>query len=81
MTASQDTPAHALAAANRERGLGFPKRHVSSAPFIADVALLTGGSDKPYALGIAEALTSAGANLDFIGSNELDLPELRGNPR
>ncbi|MGH7979280.1 MAG: glycosyltransferase family 4 protein, partial [Limisphaerales bacterium] len=46
-----------------------------------DVALLTGGSDKPYALGIAEALTSAGANLDFIGSNELDLPELRGNPR
>ena len=52
-----------------------------SCPSFATVALLTGGSDKPYALGIAAALTSAGIPVDFIGSNELDVPELRQNPR
>ena len=45
------------------------------------VAILTGGGDKPYALGLAEALTSAGISLDFIGSDELKVPELLGNPR
>jgi D-inositol-3-phosphate glycosyltransferase len=43
------------------------------------VALLTGGSDKPYALGLAAALTSAGLSVDFVGSDDLDLPELRNN--
>jgi glycosyltransferase involved in cell wall biosynthesis len=45
------------------------------------IALLTGGGDKPYALGIAEALTSAGIALDFIGSDDLEVPELSGNPK
>jgi glycosyltransferase involved in cell wall biosynthesis len=45
------------------------------------VALLTGGSDRPYALGIAAALTADGIWVDFIGSDELDLPELQNNPR
>ena len=40
------------------------------------VALLTGGRDKPYALGMAAALTSAGVHVDFIGSNDLSVPEL-----
>jgi D-inositol-3-phosphate glycosyltransferase len=48
-------------------------------PLIPNVALLTGGSDKPYALGLAAALTSAGLSVDFIGSDDLDLPELRNN--
>src|SRR5215211_874539 len=43
------------------------------------VALLTGGSDKPYALGIAAALTSVGMSVDFIGSDELSVPELLNN--
>jgi D-inositol-3-phosphate glycosyltransferase len=43
------------------------------------IALLTGGADRPYALGLAAALTSAGLSVDFIGSNDLDLPELRNN--
>jgi glycosyltransferase involved in cell wall biosynthesis len=43
------------------------------------IALLTGGDDKPYVLGFAEALTSAGVSTDLIGSNDLDVPELRGN--
>src|SRR4051794_2882444 len=34
------------------------------------IALLTGGGDKPYALGIAEALTSVGISVDFIGSDD-----------
>jgi glycosyltransferase involved in cell wall biosynthesis len=45
------------------------------------VALLTGGGDKPYALGMAEALTSVGVSVDFIGSDDLQVPELLGNPR
>src|SRR5205823_9947117 len=45
------------------------------------IALLTGGRDKPYALGLAAALVSHGLYLDFIGSNEVDSPELHGNPQ
>jgi D-inositol-3-phosphate glycosyltransferase len=45
------------------------------------IALLTGGGDKPYALGMAAALTSVGINIDFIGSNDLSVPELVSNPR
>jgi len=44
------------------------------------VALLTGGGDKPYALGMAAALTSAGIHVDFIGSDDLSVPELLSNP-
>ena len=45
----------------------------------ARVALLTGGGDKPYALGMAAALTSAGITVDFIGSDDLSVPELLSN--
>ena len=45
------------------------------------VALLTGGGDKPYALGMAEALISVGISVDFIGSDDLNVPELLGNLR
>src|SRR5947208_5642787 len=45
------------------------------------VALLTGGGDKPYALGMAAALTSEGISIDFIGSDDLGVPELLTNPR
>jgi len=45
------------------------------------VDLLTGGGDKPYALGMAEALTSVGISVDFIGSDDLNVPELLGNSR
>lgn len=42
-----------------------------------EVALLTGGGDKHYALGLATALTSNGVLLDVIGSDDLDCPEFR----
>jgi glycosyltransferase involved in cell wall biosynthesis len=41
------------------------------------VALLTGGSDKHYATGLASSLAAHGVSLEFIGSNELDVPEIR----
>jgi glycosyltransferase involved in cell wall biosynthesis len=40
------------------------------------VALLTGGSDKPYVLGLTTELLSRGIGIDLIGSDELDCPEL-----
>jgi len=45
------------------------------------VALLTVAGDKPYALGIAEALTSVRISVDFIASDDLNVPELLGNSR
>ncbi|SRR5579875_643159 len=44
------------------------------------VALLTGGSDKPYVVGLVPALVAAGATLDLIGSDELACPELSARP-
>ena len=40
------------------------------------VAVLTGGSDKPYVLGLTAELLSRGIGIDLIGSDELDCPEL-----
>ncbi len=44
------------------------------------VALLSGGGDKPYALGLSAALTSKGVWIEFIGSDHLKVPELLDNP-
>lgn len=44
------------------------------------VALLTGGSDKPYALGLVSALAHADVKVEFIGSDELDCPDVRTLP-
>lgn len=44
------------------------------------VALLTGGSDRPYTFGLATALISRGAAIDLIASDELESPDFRGQP-
>jgi glycosyltransferase involved in cell wall biosynthesis len=44
------------------------------------VALLTGGGDKPYAIGLASSLAARGVRLELIGSNELDVPPIRALP-
>src|SRR5271165_862085 len=44
------------------------------------VGLLTGGNDRPYALGLASALAAQGILMDFIGSDALDAPELHNTP-
>jgi Glycosyltransferase len=54
---------------------------LNSQPLTPRIALLTGGGDKPYALGMATALTSVGVPVDFIGSDDLSVPELLSNPR
>lgn len=43
-------------------------------------ALLTGGGDRPYVLGLADALLRTGIGLDVIGSDELDAPLLQDSP-
>jgi len=45
------------------------------------VALLTGGDDRPYALGMTSALVREGVCVDFIGSDKLDAPELHNSPQ
>src|SRR5262245_51336245 len=64
-----------------------PSRDVSGPTSVAtarvpriEIGLLTGGGDRHYAFGLAMALASQGVYLDFIGSDELDSPELRGSP-
>ena len=47
-----------------------------AAPSGLEVALLTGCQDRPYAFGLAMALVAKGISLDFIGSDEVDSPEL-----
>lgn len=44
------------------------------------VALLTGGGDRPYAFGMTTALVAEGVYVDFIGSDDLESPELRRMP-
>lgn len=44
------------------------------------IALLTGGSDKPYVFGLTTSLMSKPVTLDLIGSDELDYPEFHNKP-
>jgi D-inositol-3-phosphate glycosyltransferase len=41
------------------------------------VALLTGGQDPHYSHGLALSLAARGLHVDFVGSDDLDSPELR----
>lgn len=50
-------------------------------PVEIEVGLLTGGIDKPYAFGLAMSLIAKGVCLDFIGSDEVDSPELHTSPK
>lgn len=45
------------------------------------IALLTGGTDRPYAFGLAMALLAKGVRLDVIGSSQVDSPEMHANPK
>lgn len=44
------------------------------------VALLTGGSDRPYVYGLTKVLLTAGVELDLIGSDELIFAEFAADP-
>ena len=47
----------------------------------ADVSLLTGAADKPYAVGLALALSAHGLQVEVVGGDEVVSPELMMNPR
>jgi D-inositol-3-phosphate glycosyltransferase len=51
-----------------------------TAPVELEVALVTGGFDRPYAFGLAMALVSKGICLDVIGSDGVDSPEMHTTP-
>ncbi len=70
-----------MAQADGEIPLNAQLSTLNSQPSTLRIALLTGGGDKPYALGMAAALTSVGIRVDFIGSDDLNVPEVVGNPR
>jgi glycosyltransferase involved in cell wall biosynthesis len=44
------------------------------------VTLLTGGGDKPYVFGLANAVMAKGVAVDLIGSDDLDCSEFHGKP-
>jgi len=60
-------------------GLAPQDSNVAS-PTELDVALLTGGFDRPYAYGLAMALVAKGIRLDVIGSDEVESPEMHTTP-
>src|SRR5688572_18435487 len=64
---------------NADAGDQAAKAESRSQPDI-QVGLLTAGRDKPYALGLASALVAQGIFLDFIGSEDVDGPELHTTP-
>lgn len=45
-----------------------------------ELGLLTGGRDRHYAYGLAMALADRGVNLDVVGSDENDGPEMHATP-
>ena len=45
------------------------------------VALLTGGNDKPYALGLLGALVSQDISVDFIGDDDMGIAEIVADKR
>jgi glycosyltransferase involved in cell wall biosynthesis len=47
-------------------------------PAALRVALLTGGIDRPYAFGLAMALAAKNVQLDVIGNDTVDSPEMHG---
>ena len=45
-----------------------------------DVALFTGGIDRPYVFGISTGLAAKGIRVDVIGSDTVDSPEMHATP-
>jgi glycosyltransferase involved in cell wall biosynthesis len=60
--------------------VGIRKQTIPNSPLGIEIGLLTGCQDRPYAFGLAMALTSQGIDLDIIGGDEIDSPELHVTP-
>jgi glycosyltransferase involved in cell wall biosynthesis len=57
-----------------------PQQQAGDIPSVPDVAVLTGGADRPYALGLARALAACGQTLEFVGSDEVTAPDIEEHP-
>jgi D-inositol-3-phosphate glycosyltransferase len=57
------------------------RRDISTPASELNVALLTGGIDRPYAFGLSMALVSKGVKLDVIGSTQVASPEMYAAPK
>ena len=78
---SSSGPSRSSAAGSARAGAGPSGPEADSRPSTLHVSLLTGGGDKPYALGLAAALISQNISFDFIGSDDLSTRELLTNSR
>ena len=56
------------------------KKERPGSPAFFSIALLTGGSDRPYVYGLTKALVGVDVSLDLIGSDELECEEYSNNP-
>jgi D-inositol-3-phosphate glycosyltransferase len=57
-----------------------PEASCDSPPVPLDMALLTGGVDRPYAYGLAMALAARNVRIDVIGSDEVDSAAMHTTP-
>jgi len=57
-----------------------PQGTAGSGPAPLSIALLTGGQDPHYAIGLGTALIDLNVTLDVIGSDEINGPEFQRNP-
>jgi D-inositol-3-phosphate glycosyltransferase len=60
--------------------VGVPAHEAAPSSMI-EVALLTAGRDRHYALDLTVALAAEGISLDVVGSDEIDSPELHTSDR
>jgi D-inositol-3-phosphate glycosyltransferase len=74
-------PAASEGSLARAAGDRAVERAGGSSTALFRICLLTGGDDRPYALGMACALAGQGISVDFIGSDKLDAPELHNSPQ
>ena len=62
-------------------GHARPPIDAANCPARLDIGLLTGGQDRHYAVGLGMALMERNVAREVIGSDEIEGPEFRGNPR
>ena len=79
-SASEEAPLGGMPETAKREGFGMSAKATDRAAWSPQVAILTGGGDRPYALGLAATLISQGVVFDFIASDDLDDPELRRSP-
>ena len=65
---------------SRAQGSAAAPKHPPAAKAALQAALLTGGQDPHYAHGLAMALVANGVQVDVIGSDAIDSPQMHSTP-